>query len=173
MKPFPEFMSMIKPIPLLATTLIIFLSACDSSKKDTRSSTPAVSNGKMLSELEAADYAKKTTLEFARAVRARNLSLFHKTTADEFQKAFSVAQFQKAFAGFIEQDINLMAAQNYQPVLDDSPTLSEDGTLTVRGYFPTQPSRILFDYSYKWKSPDWVIVGINLDVKSSENPAPM
>jgi len=68
-----------------------------------------------LSESASAEYAKNTTLDFARAIQAGDLSQFLKTTSEEFQNEFSIRQFEEAFGSFIAQRINLMAVQNYQP----------------------------------------------------------
>lgn len=117
------------------------------------------------SEPESATYAINTTMDFARAIQAGDLSLFLKTTAQEFQDKFSVRQFEEAFGGFISQNINLMAVQNYQPTFVIPPGVNKDGDLVLRGYFPTRPSRIHFDYTYQWKAPEWKIVGVNIDVQ--------
>lgn len=125
-----------------------------------------------LSESESAEQAKNTTLDFARAIRAGDLSQFLKTTSEEFQKEFSVGQFEEAFGGFIVQKINLMAVQNYQPSFVIPPGVDKDGMLVLRGYFPTSPSRIYFDYRYKWKAPEWKVADISINVQPEEQTEP-
>ena len=126
-----------------------------------------------LSESASAEYAKNTTLDFARAIQAGDLSQFLKTTSEEFQNEFSIRQFEEAFGSFIAQRINLMAVQNYQPSFVTPPGLDKNGMLVLRGYFPTRPSRIHFNYRYKWKAPEWKIADITIDVqpeKQQESP---
>jgi len=115
---------------------------------------------------ESEKIAVDTTLSFGHAIRAGDLSLFRNTSSDEFKNAFSLEQFEQAFSGFVEQNINLLAVSNYPPVFTTPPQLTADGALTLQGYFPTEPSRVNFDYKYVWKSNSWVLSGIGVDVQS-------
>jgi hypothetical protein len=111
----------------------------------------------------------ETTLSFGRAIEAGDLSLFRDTTAEEFKQAFSEEQFNQAFGGFIEQNINLLAVGNYRPVFTASPELAGDGTLILQGHFPTKPSRVTFDYQYVWRSGDWQLSGIDVNVNPADD----
>lgn len=106
-----------------------------------------------------------TTLEFARGVASGNLTGFYGSTARDFQARFTADQFNNAFAGFIQQKINMMAVQEQAPVFEKPTKLLDDGTLTVAGYYPTAPSRVHFDYSYKLDPDEWKITGIDIRVE--------
>lgn len=121
---------------------------------------------------ESAQIALKTTLAFAEAVNAKDLSLFRFRTTTEFKEKFSHAQFEQAFSGFIEQNINLLPVAKLSPVFHTPPSMSEDGTLTLTGYFPTRPSQVEFDYSFVWRKDDWKITGISLQINPVDNAAP-
>ncbi len=106
-----------------------------------------------------------TTLEFARAVQARDLSLFRRNTSRKFQEKFSQKQFDQAFGGYIQQNINLLPVAKQVPIFKPAPFVTKDGILVLKGYFPTQPSEVHFNYSYAKKNNDWKLVGITLQVK--------
>lgn len=107
----------------------------------------------------------ETTLRFGRAIKAKDLSLFRDSTAEEFKQAFSREEFERAFSGFIRQNINLLAVKNYRPLFTSKPKLTTSGTLILQGYFPTKPSRVKFDYKYVWRGNTWKLSGINVVVQ--------
>lgn len=108
--------------------------------------------------------AVDTTLAFAKAVNANDLSLFRNQTTKEFKTTFTHEQFEKTFSGFIEQKINLLPVANLKPQFRNPPSLSNDGTLTLKGYFPTRPSQVEFDYSFLWRNNGWKVSGISLEI---------
>ena len=108
--------------------------------------------------------AMDTTLAFAKAVNANDLSLFRNQTAKEFKTTFTHEQFEQAFSGFIEQKINLLPVANLKAQFRDPPSLSNDGVLTLTGYFPTRPSQVEFDYSFLWRNNEWKVSGISLEI---------
>ena len=115
-------------------------------------------------EEESAALISKTTLEFAKAVQATDLSLFHKKTSPQFQAEFTPDEFKRAFSGFVEQKINLAAVTKYTPVMSTPPAITRDGTLLLRGHYDTRPSRVVFNYDYIQSGNEWRISGINIDI---------
>jgi len=113
----------------------------------------------------AAQIVKSTTLAFADAVKAGDLSLFRSRTSAEFKKQFSHEQFNQAFKGFITQKTNLYPAVKTKPIFYAPPSITADGTLLLRGHFPTRPSMVLFDYGYVWRDEKWKITQISLTLK--------
>lgn len=146
---------------ILAIVSLFLANGCSDQSTEQKKSTASTA----LSEKKIIDLTTTTTLDFAHAVNAGDLSLFRDSTADEFKKNFSVQQFNSAFGGFIEQKINMLAVQNLAPVFNEPPKVSDAGILTVQGYFPTSPSRIRFNYSYKQDPVAWKIIGINIKVE--------
>ena len=122
-------------------------------------------NYSLTSEAQSRKIVLDTTLKFAHAVQAKDLSLFRDQTTQEFQQQFSNEQFNQAFGGYIEQNINLLPVAKFRPVFSPAPFLTKDGTLILKGHFPTRPSGVYFDYSYIWRDGRWKIVGITLNVK--------
>ena len=143
--------TILKKLALGAATLLLL--SCTAEEKQT-----------LPSSSENEKIAMDTTLTFAEAVNTNDLSLFRKQTTKEFKAEFSHEQFEKTFSGFIEQKINLLPVAKLKPQFHNPPFLSKDGTLTLKGYFPTRPSQIEFDYSFLWRNKGWKISGISLQV---------
>ena len=139
----------------------IFLLSCTAEEKQSLPSEPE--NEKIVLD---------TTLTFAQAVNTKDLSLFRNQTTKEFKAEFSHEQFETAFGGFIEQEINLLPVATLKPVFHTPPALDEGGTLILRGYFPTRPSQVEFDYNYLWRSGGWKISGVSLEINPVTTPKP-
>ncbi|MCP4277280.1 MAG: hypothetical protein GY779_13100 [Gammaproteobacteria bacterium] len=107
----------------------------------------------------------ETTLHFGRAANAGDYSSFYKILSEEFKSTFSQEQFTKTFSGFIQQKINILPVKNHPLKFNENPSLAEDGTLILKGYFSTQPSRVYFDYKYSRSSNDWQLSGIDISVQ--------
>ena len=118
---------------------------------------------------ESEQIAIETTLQFARAVNAKDLSLFRNQTTEEFKKQFSHEQFNNTFKGFIQQNINLLPIAKLKPIFHFPAALTKDKNLILSGYFPSRPSKVSFSYSYIWRSNQWKVTGIKLDVIPTSN----
>ena len=113
----------------------------------------------------AQELALNTTLRFGEAINNRDLAGFRATTTAAFQQAFSLPAFEAAFEGFIAQQVNLLAVTGMRPVLTTHAPGPQAGSLHLAGYFPTQPSRLSFDYNYTREGPDWRLSGIDVKVQ--------
>lgn len=143
--------TILKKLALGAAMILLF--SCTTEEKQT---LPSGSENEKI--------AVDTTLAFAEAVNANDLSLFRNQTTKEFKTEFSHEQFEKAFSGFIEQKINLLPVAKLKPQFHSPPFLREDGALTLKGYFPTRPSQVEFDYIFFWRDKGWKVSGISLQI---------
>ena len=117
---------------------------------------------------EAAELVKSTTSAFAEAVNAGDLGLFHAQTAPEFQQEISLEEFNRLFADFVTQEIDLSVLGAYEPMFTSDPALSAQGVLRLEGYFPTRPSRAQFGYTYQSVSGEWQLIGIRFNLSPVE-----
>ena len=69
-----------------------------------------------------------------------------------------------AYKSISYQKINLLPVANLKAQFRDPPSLSNDGVLTLTGYFPTRPSQVEFDYSFLWRNNEWKVSGISLEI---------
>jgi hypothetical protein len=115
---------------------------------------------------------KATMLDFALAVKAKDFSAFHKNIAKFWQAQTSATELAKIFKSFIEQEIDLTALDDLEPVYSKKPALNSQGWLTVEGEYPTKPSAVNFTLKYKREGPDWKLVGIEVNVAPSRPAIP-
>jgi len=126
---------------------------------------PANQPGMTIPDLTGnARLALDTTLRFGEAIEQGDLAGFRAGTTPAFQQAFSLSAFERAFKGFIEQRINLLAVRDMQPQFTNRELTLDDGSLHLAGWFPTRPSRLNFDYRYSQMDGDWRLSGINVKV---------
>ena len=74
-------------------------------------------------------------------------------------------QIQGVFHKFITEGINIAPIQGVKPQFDPEPKLNENGTLVLKGHYPTSPSQVLFDLHYVREGGQWRIISINVRVK--------
>ena len=108
--------------------------------------------------------AVNTTLRFGKAIDERDLAGFRASTTPKFQQTFSLPVFEQAFQGFIDQRVNLLAVTGMDPVFEQRTLDLNNDTLRLTGWFPTQPSRLSFDYSYTRVDTGWRLRGIDIKV---------
>ena len=54
---------------------------------------------------------------------------------------------------------------NLTPVFDGAPAIASAGDLSVKGHYPTTPSRVLFDLGFVYEGVGWKLVKTNLNIK--------
>jgi hypothetical protein len=69
------------------------------------------------------------------------------------------------FQSFIDKKINISSIAKLDPTFDGTPAVNEDGFLALKGSYPTQPSKLLFQLKYAYEDDSWKLVGINVEVK--------
>jgi len=127
------------------------------------SSPPPLPQGQALRELVNA-----TLLDLGLAIQARDFSDFYAHIAQLWKNQTTAEELADRFRSFMDQDIDLTVLQNLDPAVDEGPALDDNGWLTLRGHYPTRPSRVDFALSYAAERGTWKLVGIDLDVKPVE-----
>ena len=123
------------------------------------------------SEREARALALESLLAFNRAVQAKNFTTFHKQIADVWRKQITPAELRKAFAPFIEQEVNIASIADLQPVFDPAPGFDEDELLLLKGYYPTRPNKVHFKLRYIQDADAWQLVNIAVNVSPDADAA--
>ncbi|MFH1874202.1 MAG: hypothetical protein ABH859_03330 [Pseudomonadota bacterium] len=115
------------------------------------------------SESEAIELVSESLMKFAVSVRDKDFTGFHNFVSNSWKKELSVNGFSQAFKSFTDADINIVPVlESYPPVFDQKPTLSKNGILTIKGHYPTRPSRISFELKYIYEGLGWKLVGTNV-----------
>ena len=120
--------------------------------------------GKVPSVREARVLVLESLLAFNRAVQAKNFATFHRQIADVWAKQTTPAELRKAFASFIEQEVDISPIAGLQPVFDPAPGLDDDGFLLLKGYYPTKPNKVGFKLRYIQEDGQWQLVNIAVNV---------
>lgn len=117
---------------------------------------------------EAAALVNATTAEFAAAVSAGDFAEMHGSASGEFQAQVSLDQFEESFSEFVSQAIDLTILRDYEPMFTSDPALSAQNILRVEGYYPTEPSRAHFTYTYVHNGTAWKLLGIDFNIRPIE-----
>ena len=135
-----------------ALVLLLLLALAPAASAQTRVPAPL--------PLEA--LVKVTMLTFNDANVTGNYTVFHAKASKPFRQQFSPEKLQETFKDFSRNDIDFDIIAAYNPVYDPPPRVDKDGRLLVRGYFPTEPTRVVFDLEFIPSDGEWKLISINV-----------
>jgi hypothetical protein len=113
---------------------------------------------------------KATLLTFNDASVTGNFAVFHAKLAKPFRQQFSVDRLAETFKSFTDQQIDFDVIAAYTPVYEPPAAIDGDGKLIAKGYFPTEPTRVLFDLEFIPSDGEWKLISIH--VKTERAPKP-
>lgn len=117
-------------------------------------------------EAELAALVTAAMHQFALSSNAKDFSGFHKYISHLWQTQITVEQLNEAFKPFME--IDLLVLDNLTPEFDGAPSTSDAGELSVKGHYPTKPSRVAFELGFIYEGVGWKLLKVNLNIKSVE-----
>jgi len=130
--------------------------------------TDAFAQNKVPNERTLETLVKSSLVSFNDAVSTGNFEVLHARLAKPLRDKFTPEQLAKIFKEFAEKDAELYVVTTYKPTYDPPPSINEDGVLLVKGFFPTEPSRVGFDFKFLPSDGEWRLVGINVTMKKAE-----
>ena len=134
--------------------------------------TPFVANtGKMPTDKELNTLALDSLLLFNAAIQTKSFESFYGKIAKLWQKEATPEQLLEIFQSFIDKEINIASIAKLAPTFEGTPTVNEDGLLVIKGSYPTQPSKVVFQLKYVYEDENWKLVGINVQVKPTADKA--
>jgi hypothetical protein len=107
---------------------------------------------------------KQSMRDFAAGINGKNMESFRQTISKFWQEQVTTEELNKAFATFMEQNIDLTVLEPLEPVFDGEPRIDEDGFLVITGNYPTEPSQVAFVLKYLYEGTAWKLVGFNIDI---------
>lgn len=123
-------------------------------------------SGRVPGKEELAALVRDNLLRFARSVNAKDFSGFHSHIALMWKNQSTVEYFNQAFKAFMDNNVNLVpVVEQLTPVLDEKPSLSKEGVLSLKGHYPTRPSRVLFELAFIDEGAGWKLVRTNVNIK--------
>jgi hypothetical protein len=90
-------------------------------------------------------------------------------TGKPFRQQFSPERLAETFKDFARKDIDFDIIAAYKPVYDPEPSVDGDGKLLVKGYFPTEPARVVYDLKFIPSDGEWKLIGINVKTERAPN----
>lgn len=123
--------------------------------------------GPLPTEKEAKRLALDSLLAFNKALQAKNFDSFYQKIAKLWQAQTTAAKLKEIFQVFLAQDADISGVANVEPTFDSKPAIDSDGFLVLKGSYPTQPSKVIFELKYIYEDETWELVGINVNLKRS------
>lgn len=96
-----------------------------------------------------------------------NYAVLRALAAPGFQSKHSPARLAEIFANLRKRKINLTPVVLYVPKLHRQPVVTNDGLLSLTGYFDTLPERVNFDLLYQPVEGQWRLFGITVKVETT------
>ncbi|MEQ1859425.1 MAG: hypothetical protein ABMA13_05775 [Chthoniobacteraceae bacterium] len=84
------------------------------------------------------------------------------------ERDLGAARLQYAFRSFIDQQIDIGGIDGIEPVFDRPAWVNTEGLLTVSGYYPTRPYRVLFSLKLYYEVPVWRLFGLDVSVRKAD-----
>ncbi len=131
---------------------------------------PSFAQNRVPSERPLEALVKAVLLSFNDANVTGNFTVFHAKLAKPFRQQFTPERLQESFKSFAEQQIDFDIIAAYKPVYEPAALVNGDGKLIVKGYFPTEPARVLFDLAFIPSDGEWKLISIH--VKTERAPKP-
>lgn len=98
-----------------------------------------------------------------------NYNVLYAKMATPFRERFSSDALKQAFKSFAGHHIDAIAAM---PIVSTSePRIDEQGTLMLRGYFDTTPSRLTYELDFSVSESEWKLIAIDVKVRSVTSSA--
>lgn len=109
----------------------------------------------------------RSVLLLARAINSKDFSEFYNATAKVWQSQTTPEALKENFIKYIEQNIDLTIVEGHSPEFSEKPSVDESGRLILKGYYPTQPSRLSFTIKFIRQESEWKLVGIYVSLEEA------
>lgn len=108
---------------------------------------------------------KQSIRDFATSTQQKNMVHFRGTVSRVWQSQFTLEQFNQSFANFLQSNNDFTILNNFEPIIDGEPILADNGVLSIKGRYPTQPSQFHFELKYIQEDGAWKLVGLWVTLK--------
>ena len=121
--------------------------------------------GKVPSSDEAVALVRRSLSAFAEAVETKDFGDFHAGIASAWQKQVTPEGLLESFTPFVEQNNDLTRLATMTPTFDAPPALDENEFLVLKGSYPSESDKILFDLAYIYEDAAWKLAKIIVQVQ--------
>jgi hypothetical protein len=121
---------------------------------------PATAQNKVPPDRALEALVKATLLTFNDANVTGNYDVFHAKAAKPFRDQFTPEKLKATFSEFNKKNIDFDIIAAMTPVYVPKAAVDGDGKLIVKGYFPTEPSRLNFELEFIPSDAEWKMIRI-------------
>jgi hypothetical protein len=133
--------------------------------------TAPASAQKVPSKLTQEVLIKTTLLTFNDANVSGNYTVLHAKLSKPFRDQFPPERLKTAFKAFADNHINFDIIAAKTPISTEDARVSDEGVLSLSGYFDTTPRRVYYELEYILSDGEWKPIKINVDVKKPAEAA--
>lgn len=108
---------------------------------------------------------KSSLLSFNDANVTGNYTVFHAKLSKPFREQFSPEKLKATFKEFADKNIDIDLIAALKPSYDPAPVITDNGKLVVKGSFPTEPARVIFELDFIPSDGEWKLVRIDVETK--------
>lgn len=126
---------------------------------------PAQAQNKLPTERGLEALVKSSLLSFNDANVTGNYTVFHAKLSKPFRQQFSPEKLKATFKEFADKNIDIDLIAALKPSYDPAPLIEDNGKLVVKGSFPTEPARVIFELDFIPSDGEWKLVRINVETK--------
>ena len=123
-------------------------------------STPSIPNNE-----EQIALARQSMHDFAISLKNKDMEYFRTTISKIWQSQYSTAQLNEAFGKVLQANLDLTVVDPITPILDGDAKMNENGVLTIKGHYPTKPSKLSFECNYVYEGIAWKLSGFYFHIK--------
>lgn len=106
---------------------------------------------------------KTSLLTFNDANLTGNYTVMYARMAKPFRDRFTADTLKQAFKAFAGKHIDIIAAKPIVPTSEAK--FASNGSLMLRGYFDTTPSRLSYELDFAVSEGEWKLVAIDVKVR--------
>jgi hypothetical protein len=108
---------------------------------------------------------RSTVIAIDQANMTGNYTVLRDMGAIGFHFDKTAADLADVFRPLRERKIDLGDTVLQDPLMSEQPSLSTDGVLRLKGWFPKEQENVTFDLAFRYEYGRWRILSIAMDIK--------
>jgi hypothetical protein len=111
---------------------------------------------------------KATLMTFNDANITGNYDVLHAKLSKPFRDQFPPARLKEAFKVFADNHVDLKIVTAKTPIAKQKPAVSDQGVLSLYGYFDTAPSHVYYELEFIMSEDEWKPTKIDVNVRKPD-----
>ena len=116
---------------------------------------------------------KGSLMSFNDANLTGDYRVFHARLSEPFRKQYPPAKLKETFKEFNEKNVDIDIVTAMPPTFDQPPYVDHEGRLVLKGFFPTEPTRVAFEMDFIAAADgEWKLIRLNVKLAPSQHGGP-